>query len=137
MHQSVAALICHLSLTARQGHLDGNFSIDSQRLTPILAISGLMPTVNFCLKMTYQKLNELIKQGAAALKAPLLSINASGPNTRSDGVETNYFQRYWQLETEMLQGLKDLLAQTTPRPFDLELIDSQIQSLQSQKRLSA
>lgn len=133
--ESLAALICHLSLASRQGHL-------------CIAIreTSIMPSVrdlwisaegsSFEMSDDVEiKLNELIREGARFGHLQLISSDCPTAPIYKNG-NHYYLQRYWILESAVVSQLGSLSLRSISH-FSLESkqVDSIITPLLSEKKL--
>jgi len=112
--ESLAALICHLSLSARRGHVCVKFNGHAiQPSVNEIWISDEIDQAKGISAGNLKKLTALILEGIQKIEFPLISIiNGSDPVLLSPIVKNKncfYLQRYWQYETVFLRGVKQKL----------------------------
>lgn len=119
--QCYAALICHLSMAARQGHLcttikDGTIFPSPQMVWQIIDRAGEVSEIDQEIWMT---LNKLLIQAAIltnpCLMTEITEINSS-VNTPLCIYQNNYYlQRFWLLESSFIKHVTVLLNYQSPR----------------------
>jgi exodeoxyribonuclease V alpha subunit len=131
--ESVAAFLCHLSLSSRNGHL----LIKIQNDTVLPSVSDLWLKEATLKNDDLKKLNALIIQGANDLLKNLvfekfLSNNPSGFATTTLCRFENmfYFQRYFNYETTVLTHYNRLINSELTIKGDESVISSKIEALQ-------
>lgn len=129
-NESAAALICHLSLAVRLGHVC--ISVDEQEVYPdplvIWKESAEDTDIDpISLNEELLKIKKLIIQGASALPSEITAINKEGSYF--------YFQRYWHYEKQLIKHLK-LLTTVNPKLIpNMELVRQSTQNLLAQGKL--
>lgn len=150
--EGAAALICHLSLAARQGHLCVNISaeniypsVESVWLSPVDYVEkGLHDTSGM-----FQELTRLIL--SAAKKLPSTLLHEISPRVDRELLYNHptpllpickndqryYLQRYWVLESRFLKFLFSLISQNLSTAYILkeEIVQEKVQQLVAQKHL--
>jgi len=150
--EAVAALLCHLSLASRQGHLC--VTINKENIYPAVE-SVWLPPVDYSggasqeIPDMLQELTRLIISAAETIPSTLLHeispvadrealFNHSIPSSpicKND--QRYYLQRYWVLESQFLEHLLPLMSQTIPPALKLaeEIVKSKVEELLNQKHL--
>lgn len=112
MDESLAALICHLSLASRRGHLC--VTIDAGQISPspeeVWAIDDNTVEGDSAIPIdAMERLSSLIREGVNRIKAPLItevdSNTISVPYPLCKDGNRYYLQRYWMLESGVIQQL--------------------------------
>jgi exodeoxyribonuclease V alpha subunit len=133
--EAAAALICHLSMAARRGHVC--VKIEQGSLIPSLEEiwvddePGLKKTASTA---DFYHLSQLVLEGS---KMELPSLICQGNQTlntiHAPLVKNNrsfYLQRNWYLESVFLTGFSQTFMGTHPlKPIDLSVIESQVKRL--------
>lgn len=111
--------ICHLSAAMRQGHLC--VSIKNGLLNPS------PETLLEDLTLATSELLEAIHEGATTLKAPFMSLSRENNKTPliQDGARY-YFKRYWQIETAIIEAVKNLAKTAPTLSCDEEQVEKQL-----------
>lgn len=113
--EACAALICHLSVASRQGHLcvsiDDIIDPDPKEIWQ-QTDKNLIDSIS---EENWDLVRSLIKAGAKTFEVNRLPICRHGTKY--------YLQRYWSLETEVIQHLAPLLSEEKPQ-FSLDLIQA-------------
>lgn len=150
--EALAALICHLSLAARQGHLC--VVINGETLQPdvesVWIPSNDLPNEGMIeISERIQEITQLIKQAVQSIPASLLhevtaDLDRSNLYKHSTPVkplckngDRYYLQRYWVLESQFLNHLVPLICQPKPLnlSIDLESLQLKVSQLIEQKIL--
>lgn len=138
--EEVVAFICHLSTSAREGHLclridkEGIFPDPSQSWREEgEAIDGTSPSAE-----EWQTLRDLIIRGAAQLPSALLS-QVSDTFVPSTPIccfrNLFYFQRYWFYETVFLKHFQAIIQRTPTLTLNLDNACKQVSGLEQDKQL--
>lgn len=146
--ESVAALVCHLSIASRLGHVCAH--IENGVVTPPVDniwISDEAELSKTICENDFQRLTQLIIEGAETIDASLAwDATGSGSAINSPIVKNGsyfYLQRLWNLETSFLKnfasrfvsdGLKDI-AGSVPFPVDQGLVEREVAELISAQKL--
>lgn len=121
--EDLAALICHLSLATRQGHLC--VTINAHEIFPSVEsiwiskeTQGEVPPID------YLQLTQLIHSAAKNVLLHDIMCTASQEQEKGQRItplyrhgDDYYLQRYWQLESEFLSHLPRLLKKSDPDPL--------------------
>lgn len=151
--QAVAALLCHLSLAARQGHLCA--TINKEHIYPAVEAVWLPPvdySGDLLQKISsneLQELTRLIQMGAEKIPSVLMHEISpdedrkvlyshpipSKPICKND--HRYYLQRYWVLESRFLKHLSSLTSHTNlpTLALDQSVIQSKVEKLRDTKHL--
>lgn len=138
--ESCAALICHLSMAARQGHLC--VLIEQNNIYP--AVEDVWQSGEETPKLIdpqlVSNLKTLIQFGAKIMDARLISdmnspqASIEVPICRQD--DRFYLQRHWIVETQVLNHLKILLGNKVPEvTVDMDQAERMVTIMQSEGRL--
>lgn len=143
--EATAALLCHLSMAARQGHLC--VSIDGGSIYPAPEEIWLPPVDNSLepqenQKQLFQELGDLILMGAKMLAPPLLcevDVNIPFPESPICKQGNRYYlQRYWVQETAFLKNIAKLLSDEGAAKLialNHETVCGKVDALVSEKKL--
>lgn len=141
--EASAALICHLALAARQGHLCATISSDIMIPAPE-ELWQSEENMAFCSKVStsvpLEDLKALIIQGTKAIDSKFLcdvEITEGFPAVPiCKRHHSFYLQRYWLLETDFIMHLTPLLqARTLSIPVDMVFAEGVVGKLLSGQQL--
>ncbi|HEV8052687.1 MAG TPA: exodeoxyribonuclease V subunit alpha [Parachlamydiaceae bacterium] len=148
--ESVAALVCHLSIASRLGHVC--VAIEEGNITPSIEttwISNEAEYSNSMVKVDSRLLTQLIVQGSQKVPAPFMwDVNGPGDALNSPLIKNDklfYLQRSWNLETFFLKNFANRFVQTmsTPQladngaqfPLDQIIVDREVKVLVAEGKL--
>lgn len=150
--EAMAALICHLSLATRQGHLC--VTINHENIFPSIE-SVWLPPVDYS-ENDLLNIPDILKELASLVKGAIKTIPSSllheispaadeialcnhpippSPICKND--HRYYLQRYWVLESQFLSHLVPLMSQTTSPTLTLaeDVVQSKVEKLLNHKHL--
>jgi exodeoxyribonuclease V alpha subunit len=145
--EDAAAVICHLSLAARRGHLCIEINEEGISPDPVLTWNensseqdGSIDDI--AVQMLLQKVPEMIAKGFEGLPHDLLT-NVSFDNEELLAVQTPlcrmgnklYFQRYWFYETSFLRYYRSFTLKSPNISFDKSYVDNRLRQLEEDSEL--
>lgn len=133
--EAVAALVCHLSLSMRMGHLCAR--IENQHFEP--GLSELWECEAPLLEEERNEIASLVLRGTQEVPQELIT----GLTTVRDIPSTPlcrlgaffYFQKYWMRESIVHQALEKLMNTPLVKQVDAEYLQKKLRSLEADKRL--
>lgn len=139
--ESFAALICHLSMASRSGHVC--VKIDKDTIIPAVNdiwLEGTSEHSQDIFLADFQYLTQLILKGIKKAPPTLIGdVNTTKELTQAPILKNHhsyYLQRYWHLETALLRNMERFLLENRETFFiDQKIVDSKISLLLNEKKL--
>lgn len=133
--EAVAALICHLSLSMRMGHLCAR--IENQHFEP--GLSDLWECEAPLLQAERDEIASLVLRGTQEAPQELITVLTTLKDIPTTPLcrwgTLFYFQKYWRRESIVYQALETLMS-TPPRlQVDLESLEKKLHNLETGKIL--